>query len=291
MQDPHAREKLRIAFACPDAMPELPEVETVRRGLSPHILNQRLLGAHVRESRLRWPVPDDLNEKIRQRTLLGLTRRGKYLLFDLGDGGMIVHLGMSGSLRLTPCDQAPDKHEHLDLLLEDGQCLRFRDPRRFGAVLWCPVPQHHPLLAHLGMEPLDPEFDGNVIYHLSRGRSAPIKTFIMNARLIVGVGNIYANESLFLAGIDPRLPAGRLSRKQSHALAHAIQETLLRAIAAGGSSLRDFVNGHGQPGYFQQSYAVYGRTGEPCRVCGQILCHITQGARSSFYCPNCQKRR
>jgi len=272
-------------------MPELPEVETIRLGLIPRILNQRLLGAHVRESRLRWPVPQDLNEKVQQHTLQGLARRGKYLLFDLGDGGLIIHLGMSGSLQLTPCEHPPGKHEHLDLLLENGQCLRFCDPRRFGAVLWCLEPQHHPLLAHLGIEPLAPEFDGQVIYRLSRGRSVPIKIFIMNARLIVGIGNIYANESLFLAGIDPRLPAGKLSRKQSHALAHAIQETLHRAIAAGGSSLRDFVNEHGQPGYFQQSYAVYGRAGKPCRVCGQPLCHITQGARSSFYCSGCQKRR
>lgn len=271
-------------------MPELPEVETVRRGLAPHLCDQRLLGACVREPRLRWPVPDNLDNLVAGQSVHSLTRRGKYLLFELDQGWLIGHLGMSGSLRLCRADLPPEKHDHLDLLLQGGLCLRLRDPRRFGALLWSADAASHPLIARLGIEPLTDAFDGEFLHAASRGRTTAIKSFIMDAHLVVGVGNIYANESLFQAGIDPRSAAGKLSRARCTRLADAIRDTLTRAIAAGGSSLRDFVDGHGKPGYFQQSYFVYGRGGEACRTCGDSIRHIVQGARSSFYCPTCQKR-
>lgn len=271
-------------------MPELPEVETVRRGLAPHLEQRRILGALVREPRLRWPIPPHLDELVRGRTVNALTRRGKYLLMRLDSGNLICHLGMSGSLRMAAADTPPEKHDHVDLRLEDGRVLRYRDPRRFGALLWCDDPERHPLIAPLGVEPLDAEFDGALLHALGRGRSTSIKALLMDAHLIVGIGNIYANEALFHAGIDPRLAAGQISRPRCARLVAAIKDTLTRAIAAGGSSLRDFVDGHGQPGYFQQTYFVYGRTGEPCRSCAGAIRQIRQGARSTFFCPNCQKR-
>lgn len=271
-------------------MPELPEVETVCRGLAPHLENRTLLGANVRESRLRWPVPADLEARIRGQRIHRLSRRGKYLLAQLDSGALIMHLGMSGSLRLTSAAIPPEKHDHFDLLLDDGHLLRYRDPRRFGALLWSAQPEQHPLLAHLGVEPLTESFDGACLYGLSRNRTTAIKLLLMDARLIVGVGNIYANESLFRAGIDPRQPAGTLSRPRCARLVEAIRETLLQAIAAGGSSLRDFVDGHGNPGYFQQGYFVYGRTGEPCHACATPIRQVRQSARSTFFCPCCQRR-
>ena len=275
-------------------MPELPEVETVLRGLAPHVTGRHLTGARVRNPQLRWPVPADLGKRVKGCRVQGLSRRGKYLLLHLACGDapqdLIVHLGMSGSLRLCPADTPPTPHEHVDLLLDDGQCLRLRDPRRFGALLFATQPGKHPLLDHLGVEPLAQAFDGARLHALCRGRRTAIKGLIMDARKLVGVGNIYANEALFHAGIDPRLPAGRLSRPRCERLATAIKDTLKKAIAAGGSSLRDFVNGHGQPGYFQQTYYVYGREGEACRVCGTPIRQVVQGARSSFFCPNCQRR-
>ena len=271
-------------------MPELPEVETVRRGLAPHLENRSLLGARVRDPRLRWPVPENLDALVRGQEIRSVSRRGKYLLFRLDAGALICHLGMSGSLRLCDGGCPPEKHDHLDLLLADGRLLRYRDPRRFGALLWSDTPDRHPLLAGLGVEPLDDAFDGDLIHRLSRGKTASVKALLMDAHLIVGVGNIYANEALFQAGIDPRLAAGRLSRPRCRALAGAVRDTLSRAIAAGGSSLRDFVDGHGQPGYFQHSHFVYGRVGEPCRRCGAPIRQIRQNNRSSFLCPACQKR-
>ena len=274
-------------------MPELPEVETVRRGISPHIEGKRLLGAHVREPRLRWPVPEDLDERVRDQMVVSLHRRGKYLLFELqgsNPGWLIAHLGMSGSLRLTTCSVPPAKHDHLDLVLEGGQCLRLHDPRRFGAMLWCASADIHPLIRTLGIEPLDANFDRDVLYTLTRNKKTAIKTLLMDAHLVVGIGNIYANEVLFKAGIDPRLEAGKLSRPRCERLVTAIKDTLTQAIAAGGSSLRDFVDGHGKPGYFQQNYYVYGRTEEPCRICQHPIHHFVQGGRSSFYCRTCQRR-
>lgn len=270
-------------------MPELPEVETVRRGLAPHIENQRILGARVRDGRLRWPVPSNLDEILSGQTVRALARRGKYLIFRFDAGALLCHLGMSGSLRLADAATAPEKHDHLDLLLEDGRLLRYRDPRRFGALLWSDDPSRHPLLAHLGVEPLSDDFDGSTLHGLCAGRTTAIKTLLMDAHGVVGIGNIYANEALFHAGIDPRLVAGRLSRPRCKRLAEAVKDTLTRAIAAGGSTLRDFVDGQGKPGYFQQTYFVYGRTGEVCRRCGGPIRQIRQGARSTFFCPRCQR--
>ena len=273
-----------------EKMPELPEVETVMRGLRPHLEGRRLAGAVVREHRLRWPVPADLDARLRGQRAHTLERRGKYLLLELDRGQLILHLGMSGSLRILTRPAPPGPHDHVDLLLEGGACLRLRDPRRFGAVLLSDTPGRHPLLRHLGLEPLDPAFDGDRLHALTRGRHTAIKQLLMDARLIVGIGNIYANEALFHAGIDPRLSAGRLSRPRCARLVTAIRATLERAIAAGGSTLRDFVDSAGRPGYFQQDYAVYGRAGEPCRRCGQTILSFRQGGRSSFACPVCQKR-
>lgn len=271
-------------------MPELPEVETVLRGLLPHLEGRRITGAIVRESRLRWPVPAGLGERLAGRIVHGVRRRGKYLVLELDRGALILHLGMSGSVRVLTRPEPPDRHDHVDLLLEGGTCVRLRDPRRFGAVLFTDDPDGHPLLAHLGIEPLDPDFDGELLYRLTRGRRVAIKQFLMDARLIVGVGNIYANEALYQAGIDPRLPAGRLSRPRCARLVQAIRETLGRAIAAGGSTLRDFVDSRGRPGYFQQTYAVYGRAGQPCRRCGTPIRSFRQAGRSSYVCTTCQRR-
>jgi len=271
-------------------MPELPEVETVLRGLRPHLEGVRLAGAVVRDHRLRWPVPSGLDARLRGQKVHALGRRGKYLLLELDRGQLILHLGMSGSLRILTQIDPPSPHEHVDLLLEGGARLRLRDPRRFGAVLLSNTPGQHPLLVHLGIEPLSQDFDGNCLYALTQGRRTAIKQLLMNARLIAGIGNIYANESLFYAGIDPRLPAGQLSRAQCMRLAAAIRDTLEQAIAAGGSTLRDFVDSAGQPGYFQHDYAVYGRAGKPCRRCGHTIATFRQGGRSSFACPACQRR-
>lgn len=271
-------------------MPELPEVETVRRGLAPHLEQRRLLGARVRQPQLRWPVSSDLDSRLRGQIVHSLERRGKYLILRLDRGALICHLGMSGSLWLTDAATPPERHDHLDLLLDDGRLVRYRDPRRFGAILWSEDPMQHPLIAHLGVEPLSSEFNGAWLHDLCRDRAIAIKTLLMDARRVVGVGNIYANEALFHAAIDPRMAAGRLSGPRCTRLVEAIRETLNRAIAAGGSTLRDFVDGQGTPGYFQHSHYVYGRAGEPCLLCTTPIRRIRQTARSTFYCPNCQKR-
>lgn len=271
-------------------MPELPEVETVCRGLAPHLENKVLRGALVREARLRWPVPANLDPLTRGQRVHSLTRRGKYLLARLDYGALIMHLGMSGSLRLCSAGAAPAKHDHLDLLLDNDRVLRYRDPRRFGALLWSEDPDRHPLIAHLGVEPLTLAFNGESLHALCKGRTTAIKQLLMDASLIVGIGNIYANESLFHAGIDPRLAAGKLSRSRCARLVDSVRETLTKAIAAGGSTLRDFVDGHGNPGYFQQGYFVYARADEACHACGAAICQIRQSGRSSFFCPHCQRR-
>lgn len=271
-------------------MPELPEVETVRRGIAPALIGRHLLGANIRQARLRWPVPDDLGAMIAGRLVTDVRRRGKYLLIHLDRGSLIVHLGMSGSLRLVQPDTPIGKHDHIDIIPEGERLLRYRDPRRFGTLLYSDDPYAHPLIASLGVEPLGPDFDGAWLHALTRGRRGPIKPLLMNAGHLVGVGNIYANESLFRAGIHPSTLARRLSRTRCDRLAACIRETLEQAIQAGGSSLRDFVDGDGKPGYFQQGYAVYGRAGEPCRVCGQTIDALRHGNRATFFCPSCQKR-
>lgn len=270
-------------------MPELPEVETTRRGIEPHLVGQRVGRVIVRQHRLRWPVPEDLDVRLSGQRIEAVERRAKYLLIKAEAGTLIVHLGMSGSLRLVEGDLAPEKHEHVDILLESGRALRYTDPRRFGALLWSADPLSHTLLAALGPEPLSEAFDGDRLYRLSRGRSMAIKPFIMDNAVVVGVGNIYASEALFAAGIDPRRAAGTVSRARYLKLAQEIKRVLALAIERGGTTLRDFVGGDGKPGYFQQELFVYGRGGEFCKVCGSTLREARLGQRSSVYCPRCQR--
>jgi formamidopyrimidine-DNA glycosylase len=269
-------------------MPELPEVEVTRRGLEAELAGRVISGVAVREPRLRWPVPKDV-QRLAGRTVLAIRRRGKYLLVDCGDGHLILHLGMSGSLRVLPVGTPAQKHDHFDLQLGD-RILRLRDPRRFGAVLWTSAAiDTHPLLVHLGIEPLSRALHPARLHQLTRPHRTAVKQFLMDGRRIVGVGNIYANESLFLAGIHPRVPAGRLSLARCTRLSAAMKHTLRAAIRAGGSSLRDFVGADGKQGYFQQRYWVYDRSGSPCRRCGAAIRRIVQGQRSTFFCPRCQR--
>jgi formamidopyrimidine-DNA glycosylase len=269
-------------------MPELPEVEVTRRGLAPKLAGRVISGVAVREPRLRWPVPREVLA-LAGRTVRAVRRRGKYLLVDCGDGHLILHLGMSGSLRLLPPGTPAQKHDHFDLELGD-RVLRLRDPRRFGAVLWAQGDiRAHPLLAHLGVEPLSRALTPARLHALTRGNRIAIKNFLMDGRRIVGVGNIYASESLFRAGINPRLSAGKLSLERSKKLVTAIKATLQAAIRAGGSTLRDFVGADGGSGYAQQSHYVYDRAGKKCRRCRAPIRKLLQGQRSTYYCPTCQK--
>ncbi|MBI5750534.1 MAG: bifunctional DNA-formamidopyrimidine glycosylase/DNA-(apurinic or apyrimidinic site) lyase [Hydrogenophilales bacterium] len=271
-------------------MPELPEVETSRRGLAPLLEGQVIQAVVIRHPKLRWPIPKQLTSLLPGKRIRHIQRRGKYLLFDTEAGWLIVHLGMSGSLRVAPAATPPGKHDHFDLVLRNGQAMRLRDPRRFGAVLWAGEQvMQHKLLAGLGMEPLTGDFSAGKLYQATRGRSAAIKLVLMDSHLVAGVGNIYANEALFAAGINPQTPAQRLSLARLQRLVAAVNEILARAIRAGGSSLRDFVRTDGEPGYFQQEYAVYGRTDEPCPRCGRPIKQIRQGQRSTFYCAACQR--
>jgi formamidopyrimidine-DNA glycosylase len=271
-------------------MPELPEVETARRGLEPWLLNQRIRNAVLRHRGMRWPVRADLPRLLAGHSIRSVGRRSKYLLLDCESGWLILHLGMSGSLRMVPAQQVPGKHDHFDLVLENGQALRLTDPRRFGAVIWEPgEPAHHKLLQGLGPEPFDAAFDAQWLHARTRGRSAPIKNVLMDSRIVCGVGNIYANESLFRAGIHPARAAGRISLHRYARLVEEVRATLSAAIAAGGSTLRDFVQADGSPGYFQQQYFVYGRQDEVCRRCAARIKGVRIGQRSAFYCPRCQK--
>lgn len=270
-------------------MPELPEVETTRRGLEPHLNNRRIEQVIIRDRRLRWPIPGELEKQATGSIIHSVRRRGKYLLIECDDGWMIMHLGMSGRLRVLPQAVPPSKHDHFDLVLSSGAVVRFTDPRRFGALLWtCENPAQHPLLCNLAPEPLDSTFDAQWLHARTRGRNIPIKLAIMNNEIVTGVGNIYANEALFRAGILPGTRAGRLSLQRCEKLVHAIRETLRDAICAGGSSLRDFFATDGSPGYFQQNYRVYARQGEPCRTCGTAIRGGRIGQRSTFYCNRCQ---
>src|SRR3954465_11228824 len=270
------------------AMPELPEVEVTRRGLAPHLAGRVISGVEVRESRLRWPIAADIHT-LAGRTVVAVRRRGKYLLVDCGDGHLILHLGMSGSLRVLPHGTPAGKHDHFDLVLGD-RVLRLRDPRRFGAVLWTSdAVETHPLLAGLGVEPLSQALNATRLYQLTRGYRTAIKLFLMDGRRIVGVGNIYASESLFRAGIDPRKPAKRTTPEGAMKLAKAIKDTLRAAIKAGGSTLQDFVGAEGNAGYMQNRVWVYDRAGKPCRRCRTPIKRIVQGQRSTYFCPRCQK--
>ena len=274
-------------------MPELPEVETTRLGLLPHVAGRQIIAVMVRDYRLRWPIPADIAVTLEGKTIADITRRGKYLLFALNGGFLLSHLGMSGTLRAyaTGAIPAVAKHDHVDILLSDGTLLRYADPRRFGALLWIAGMQlSHPLLDSLGPEPLtDAAFSGDYLYEKSRNKIQSIKQFIMDGHVVVGVGNIYASESLFRAGIHPARRAGRVSRARYVRLAEVIRETLQDALAAGGSSLRDYVGADGDNGYFQINAFTYAREGEPCRVCSAPIAHMRQGQRATFFCKICQK--
>lgn len=270
-------------------MPELPEVETIRRGIAPHLVGRRVQSVTLRRRDLRWPIPDEISDRLPGQTINAVRRRAKYLLLDTAVGTVLLHLGMSGSLRVLDGNVAIQRHDHLDVLLDSGQVLRFTDPRRFGCMLWQALDQVHPLLATLGPEPLTDAFNGEHLFALSRGRRAPIKTFLMDQSVVVGIGNIYAAEALFAAGIDPRRAAGRIARQRYLALARGVREILQRAIRRGGTTLRDFVGPDGVPGYFLQDLLVYGREGLPCRRCGSVLRSLRLGQRASVYCPRCQR--
>ena len=269
-------------------MPELPEVETTLRGIAPSLLHRRIVTLDVRNPRLRWPV--DLPPEICGQHVVRLTRRAKYLLLHLDAGALILHLGMSGHLRIVSGNEPAGKHDHVDIVLDHGLALRLHDPRRFGSLHWQPHPaEEHWLLRKLGVEPLSRDFTGDYLFARSRGRRAPVKNFLMDARVVAGIGNIYANEALFRAGVRPRTAAGRLSRPRYREIANATRETLTAAIDQGGTTLRDFVGSDGRPGYFVNELFVYGREGKPCQRCGSLLKGLRIGQRSTVYCPDCQR--
>lgn len=270
-------------------MPELPEVETTRRGIAPLISGKTIAQVILRTEKLRWPLDRNLCLLLPGQIIQRVERRAKYLLLRTAQGTLILHLGMSGSLRIVPADTTENKHDHVDLIFADGSCLRFTDPRKFGALLWTEEdPQLHRLLVHLGPEPLSDLFSGDYLYRASRNRKVAVKPFVMDQKQVVGVGNIYASEALFAAGIDPRLPAGKIGRARYQRLVSEIKQVLQQAIAAGGTTISDFKQSDGQPGYFKQELRVYGRDGEPCTVCRQLIKSIRLGQRSTFFCAKCQ---
>lgn len=275
-------------------MPELPEVETARRGLLPHVAGRRVGHVRLRRPDLRWPIPREVEDLLPGQRIEAIRRRAKYLLLDTAAGSALLHLGMSGSLRVLPEDTAVRAHDHVDIGLEglDGapdRVLRFNDPRRFGCLLWQAPGDVHPLLAGLGPEPLSDDFDGDYLFSRSRGRAAPVKTFLMDQAVVVGVGNIYAAEALFMAGISPLRPAGKVSRARYVALAEAVKAILAHAIARGGTTLRDFLSPDGAPGYFEQELLAYGRGGAPCPRCGRPMRQALVGQRASVWCGHCQR--
>ena len=274
-------------------MPELPEVETTRRGLAPHLEGRRIAAVTLRRPDLRWPIPPEVAEQLPGQRIDAVRRRAKYLLLDTAAGSALLHLGMSGSLRVLPATAPVTAHDHVDIRLggpgDSGRVLRFNDPRRFGCLLWQPSGETHALLRELGPEPLSDDFDGHHLFVRSRGRSAPVKTFLMDQRVVVGVGNIYAAEALFAAGISPLRAAGRISRGRYAGLADEVRRILARAIARGGTTLRDFIAPDGAPGYFEQELAAYGREGQPCTRCGRPLKHASIGQRATVWCGHCQR--
>jgi formamidopyrimidine-DNA glycosylase len=275
-------------------MPELPEVETTRRGLAPHLEGRRIAAVTLRRPDLRWPIPPDVAEQLPGQRIDAIRRRAKYLLLDTAAGSALLHLGMSGSLRVLPATTPVTAHDHVDLALDSGRILRFNDPRRFGCLLWQPPGETHELLRELGPEPLSDAFDGtafdgNYLFARSRGRSAPVKAFLMDQRVVVGVGNIYAAEALFAAGISPLRAAGKVSRERYVVLADAVKRILAHAITRGGTTLRDFINPDGAPGYFEQELSAYGRGGAPCPRCGRALKQASIGQRATVWCGRCQR--
>jgi formamidopyrimidine-DNA glycosylase len=270
-------------------MPELPEVETTRRGLAPHLVGRTVTALDIRQPRLRWPIPAALRKNLPGQRIDAIERRAKYLLVHTEAGSALLHLGMSGSLRVVPAATPIGAHDHVDWRLDSGRVLRFTDPRRFGSQLWQATGKVHPLLEGLGPEPLGDDFDGDLLWERSRGRSAAVKTFLMDQAIVVGVGNIYASEALFSAGIHPKRAAGSVSRARYERLAGEVKRVLTHAITRGGTTLRDFLDPDGVPGYFEQELFVYGRDGKPCKVCGTQIRVVTLGQRSTFYCPHCQR--
>ena len=275
-------------------MPELPKDETPRRGLAPHVEGRRVAGVTLRRPNLRWPIPPEITELLPGQRIDAVRRRAKYLLLDTAAGSALLHLGMSGSLRVLPGDTPLRAHDHVDIALDEGRgppgrVLRFNDPRRFGCLLWQPPGETHELLADLGPEPLSEAFDGDYLFAMSRGRSAPVKTFLMDQRVVVGVGNIYAAEALFAAGISPLRAAGKVSRERYARLAEEIRKILRYAIERGGTTLRDFISPDGEPGYFELELSAYGRGGEPCPRCGRPLKQASIGQRTTVWCGHCQK--
>ena len=270
-------------------MPELPEVETSRRGIAPYIVGEQIDGIVIRDRRLRWPISTDIDQQLPGATIDSVGRRAKYLLLNTRSGTAILHLGMSGSVFIVERDAPAGVHDHFDIELASGKSLRFRDPRRFGSLHWTDDAEQHWLLKKLGPEPLSSDFSGDYLWAKSRGRRVGIKQFIMNAAIVVGVGNIYASESLFLSGIHPRRAAGRIALCRYELLARTIKEVLEKSIRAGGTTLRDFYGGDGEAGYFQQELEVYGRDGEPCLRCERPVSVIVLGQRSTYYCKNCQR--
>ncbi|MCX7556055.1 bifunctional DNA-formamidopyrimidine glycosylase/DNA-(apurinic or apyrimidinic site) lyase [Xanthomonadaceae bacterium JHOS43] len=270
-------------------MPELPEVETTRRGIAPHVVGRRIVSVTLRRDALRWPIPPEIRDELPGQRIDAARRRAKYLLLDAQSGSAILHLGMSGCLRVLPDDAPPKRHDHVDLHLDDGHLLRLTDPRRFGALLWQPLGHTHELLARLGPEPLSDDFDAACLMRAAAGRSAPVKHFLMDQRIVVGVGNIYAAEALFQAGIHPARAAGRISKARWERLVAAVKHILAHAITRGGTTLRDFLDPDGEPGYFAQELFVYGRAGQACKHCGSVLRAADWGQRATVYCPTCQR--
>lgn len=275
-------------------MPELPEVETTLRGISPHIQSKKVADVVLRQTKLRWQVNPQLAELLAGQAVLICRRRAKYLIISFATGILLIHLGMSGSLRIFTDGDAridhPDKHDHVDIVFADGTVLRYHDPRKFGAILWYEgIAEHHPLLEKLGPEPLSDDFSADYLYQKLKTQKRAVKLALMDNAVVVGVGNIYANESLFKSGISPHRPADKIKKKECVVLVETVKAVLQRAIETGGSTLRDFVNSDGKSGYFQQEYTVYGRHNEPCVRCGGLVQKEVLGQRGTFYCPNCQK--
>ncbi len=270
-------------------MPELPEVETTRCGIEPHVVNLPVKSVLVRQPKLRWPISAELGQALTGQVITGVTRRGKYLLLETGAGRVMIHLGMSGSLRILDPGDEVGKHDHVDIVFENDRLLRYRDPRRFGSILWLEGDSGHELIDHLGPEPLESDFCADYLFQLSRGRKVAIKLFIMNSQVVVGVGNIYANEALFAAGIRPDRSIGSISKKRYTKLVSAIKCVLNEAIESGGTTLQDFVREDGSPGYFQQVLRVYGRGTQPCKICSRKLKEVRLGQRTTVFCTRCQR--
>lgn len=271
-------------------MPELPEIETIRRGLLPHLRHKKIISIIIRNYKLRWPIDAKIIDDLLNQTINNITRRGKYLLFHLDTGILMIHLGMSGRLRLLPSNFPIEKHDHVDFILENNLCLRFNDPRRFGSIFYFENGhEQHPLLNKLGIEPLEQEFNGNYLFEKSRHKKVAVKLFIMNSHIVTGVGNIYANEALFAAKINPKKSAGKITLAQYNILAKKIKKVLQTAISAGGTTLKDFVSSEGKPGYFSQQLKVYDRGGKECLNCGTQLKEIRLGQRQTVYCTKCQE--